>query len=244
LASFVALAASACGIYADQGDDECDLRPLESTPASWRIGVQKALATLCAATVEVDGRTYYAGGGRWLDEKSLVLEEYGRITRANYRVADPTVFALHGVDPLAVVLMRGDGSADDLGDGLYTVLTGEGYALPASICPYADPADPGYPNQQCPLQTGRTYSVQLDFRCGYEAPVGPYGGAYWLVIDPPVALASGQPPSGLSYGADPGEIELQDADHMTFRSELGGELQLERIDDPDVSPAPCQAQWL
>lgn len=242
LGSFLAVGASACGIYANIGDDDCDLRPLESSPAGLRIGVQKALA-LCAAAVEVDGRIYYVGAGRWLEEKTLVLEEYGRITRANDRIADPTAFALDGVDPLAILLMRGDGHTDDLGNlGTYMVLSGEGSAQPASICPYADPADPQYPNQPCPLRPGRTYTVQIDFACGLEVPVGPYGGEYWQVIDPPAAPGSGQPYPGMYLGANPGELELLDADHLTFRSERGGELQLQRIVGADISPAPCPSQ--
>lgn len=242
LASFLGVIASACGIYANIGGDDCDLRPVESSPTGLRIGIQQARAS-CASAAEVDGRTYYVGAGRWLDEETLVLEEYGRISRANDRIADPTVFALAGVDPLAILLMRGDGRTDDRGDlGPYMVLSGA-RAMPESVCPYADPADPSYPNQPCPLRTGRTYTVQIDFACGLEVPVGPYGGDYWQVIDPPSAPASGQPYPGMYLGANPGELELVDADHLTFRSERGGELQLKRItDDPDFSPAPCPSQ--
>ena len=184
------------------------------------------------------------GSGGWLHDEALELTEYAAITRANTIVAEPIAYALAGVDPEQFLVMRGDPTYDGIGAvSGFATLWGKIAHLPASVCAYANPADAGYPADACPLHIGRTYSVQIDFRCGYERPVGPYGGAYWRVIDPPTP-PSGQPPSGLAYGADPGEIELQDADHMTFRSEMGGELQLERIDDPDLDPDPCQATWL
>jgi len=246
MAMALALLASACGVHAgpgDEGDDyDCGLRPLESGPAGLRIGIQKARATLCAAEVEVGGRTYTVGDTSWLHEEAFELTEYAPITRANTTVAEPIAYELADVDPEQFLVMLDDPAAHR--PGRFATLWGDIRHLPASVCQYANPGAAGYPADACPLQTGRTYSVQIDFRCGYERPIGPYGGAYWRVIDPPAAQPSGQPPPGLAYGADPGEIELHDADHMTFRSEMGGELQLERIDDPDLNPDPCEATWL
>ncbi|HEY8952539.1 MAG TPA: hypothetical protein VIP78_08280, partial [Candidatus Dormibacteraeota bacterium] len=114
VAPLLAASLTACGTFANVGEDptECDLKPIRTSPAGLRLGVQKA-AALCAALVEIEGRTYsLGGGGGWLDEDALVLEEYGTISRANTDVYDPAVFALEGVDPLRLLVARVDPSFD------------------------------------------------------------------------------------------------------------------------------------
>jgi len=235
--SFLAVLVSACGIYADISEDDCDLRPVGSSPAGFRIGIAKALA-LCAAIVEVDGRTYSVGAGGWLDEEALELTEYAPINRANTVVAEPIAYALAGVDPTQFLVMQGDPVDDAGASGRYAVLWGDIAATPASVCQYADPTSPGYPAETCALQTGRTYTAGINTACGLDQPVGPYGGDYWVVIDPPDAPTEGDPYPGMYLGMDWGTVELVAPDRAVYRSERGAELELRRI-GPVASIAPC-----
>lgn len=144
-AAAVAVLLSACGAFSEiafqpdaTGMADCGMRPVDSG-AGIRIG-PSAVKASCAAQVEVDGRTYFAGVGRWLDESILELSEYGAITRSNVPVDEPIAYALAGVDPTEVLLMKGNGT-DDLGPmGPYMVLWGEIVpTVPASLCAYVDP---------------------------------------------------------------------------------------------------------
>jgi hypothetical protein len=243
VAPLLAAVLTACGIFADVGEDptECDLKPIGTPPAGLRLGVQK-VAALCEALVEIEGTTYsMGGGGGWLDEDALVLEEYGIISRANTDVYDPAVFALEGVDPLRLLVARVDSSVDygeDSGMGRFWMLWGEPFAFPEDACRYADAAAADYPGEYCPLSTGRRYSAQMVMWCGLDVPVGPYGGEYWTVVDPPPPPASGSLYPGMAHGIDYGEIELLDADRVIYRSELGAELELLRITGTPSNP-PC-----
>jgi hypothetical protein len=239
LACALAITATACGIYANIGEngDDCELRPLEASPAALVIGIQKARAS-CASMVEVNGKPYSVGAGGWLDEHALELTRYAPISRANTIVAEPIAYALAGVDPTQFLVMRGD-LADDAGASeRYAVLWGEVADLPASVCQYADPAAPGYPGDACPLRTGRTYTAGMNTACGLDQPVGPYGGDYWTVIDPPGAPGEGDPYPGMYLGMDWGTVELVGPDRAVYRSERGGELELRRL-GPVASIAPC-----
>jgi hypothetical protein len=220
----------------------CELEPVGAAPVSFGFGVQRVAATLCSSAVVVDGQTYEVSSGEWLDEEALVLEEYGRITAANVTVGDPTVYALSGVDPHALLLNRLDCARDDCAVvGAYGVLHLRGFPLTASVCRYTDPEGFGYPTDVCPIETGRTYHVSLIVGCGFDVPIGPLGGELWTVVDPPAANSDGTYPGIYSgQGVDFGYLELVDADHATYRSEAGAVLQLVRITEVDQSAAtPC-----
>jgi hypothetical protein len=243
VAPFLAASLTACGAFANVGEDltECDLKPIGTPPAGLRLGVQKA-AALCAALVEIKGRTYsLGGGGAWLDENALVLEEYGTISRANTDVYDPAVFALQGVDPLRLLVAHVDPSfdyGDDPGMGRFWMVWGEPFDFPEDACRYADVAAAGYPGEYCPLSIGHTYSAQMVLWCGLDVAVGPYGGDYWTVVDPPPLPPPGSLYPGMAHGIDYGELELRDADRAIYRSELGAELKLLRINGAPSDP-PC-----
>ena len=233
-------ACSAFGNVAVDGEG-CELEPLGAAPVGFVIGVQRVAATLCSSQVVVDGRPYEPECPMWLDEEALVLEEYGRISAANVPIVDPTVYALPGVDPRSLLVSRGDCAPDQSGArGEYWVLDGQGFPLTAAVCRYADPSIEGYPIDVCPIETG-TYHVNLIVECGLDVPIGPYGGDYWTVVDPPEATDEGTYPGMYSgQGVDFGYLELVDADHATYRSEAGAILHLERITDVELPAAtPC-----
>ena len=143
LASLATLAG--CGLWSRI--DDCSLRPVE-VPEAMHFRPPVALAA-CAPQVEVLGRVYGVGVGRWLDEDALVVEEHGAITRANAPVDEPVAFALEGVDPAELLVMRGS-DVDDLGPmGPWMVLWGTASEIPATACRYADPDDPQVP-ESCP----------------------------------------------------------------------------------------------
>jgi hypothetical protein len=239
VALLVASALSACGLYGSVSeDDHCDLKPLAAAPSGFSIGPQR-VAALCATQVEVNGRTYSPSCGRFLDEDKLLLDEYGVIARANTPVEDPAVYALRGVDPLQVLVSRGTCQVDDFTTGAFWVLVA-GFPLPASICQYADPSDSGYPGDSCPLQAGRTYTAALVIGCGLDVPQGPFGGAIWMITDPPALNADGRYPGLSAENTDFGQIEVVDRDHAIYRSEVGAVLELRRIsDEPAPTPVAC-----
>ena len=187
---------------------------------------------------EVDGRPYSIGVGRWLDESALVLDECVVVTRSNDHIAIPRLLAV-GIDPMQLLLIRGDGRTHDLGPlGPFMVLSGEGAVLPPAICQYADPGDVQYPGDICPLRPGRTYTAGMVVRCGLDVPVGPYGGDYWRVIDPPPAPAEGEAYPRMYLDVDWGEVELIEGDRAIYRSERGAELELRRARG-ESAPAGC-----
>jgi hypothetical protein len=242
VALLIASAVSACGMFGSVSeDDDCDLKPLSSAPAGFSIGPQR-VAALCAAQVEVDGRTYSTGCGRFLDEDKLLLDEYGIISRANQPVEDPAVYALRGVDPLQVLVSRATCYVDDFATGEFWLLLGEPFSghLPTTICEYADPGDVQYPGDVCSLQAGRTYSAALVIGCGLDVPQGPFGGEVWMITDPPVLNADDRYPGLSAENTDFGQIEVVDQDHAIYRSELGGVLELRRItEEPSPTPVAC-----
>lgn len=242
MATIAAAALSACGVWQPwTSADDCEMKPVGDDAAGFRIGPAVALA-LCATSVEVEGRVYTVGVGRWLDEESLSLTEYAHVTRAIGPVTDPQTYSLEGVDPLEMLVMRGDeGAADDLGPmGPYMVLWGDPPTLPVGMCGYADPLDAQYPGDVCPLQQGRTYgAVEMIIACGVDVPMGPYGGLYWRVVDPPSDPPAGSPYPGMSRDLDYGTIQLMDDGTLTYGSELGARLTLERDSDPEASDKVC-----
>jgi len=239
VALLVASAVSACGLHGGVSEeDDCDLKPLAPAPTGFSIGPQR-VAALCAAEVEVDGRTYSISCGRFLDEDKLLLDEYGIISRANGPVDDPAVYALRGVDPLQVLVSRATCQVDDFTTGAFWVLV-SAFPLPTSICQYADPSDGGYPGDACPLQAGRTYTAALVIGCGLDVPQGPFGGDLWMIADPPALNAEGRYPGLGGENTDFGQIELVDQDHAIYRSEVGGVLELRRMADvPAPTPFAC-----
>jgi hypothetical protein len=236
VALLIASAVSACGLYGSVSEDyDCDLKPLAAAPTGFSIGPQR-VAALCAALVEVDGRTYSTGCGRFLDEDKLLLDEYGIISRANQPVEDPAVYALRGVDPLLVLVSRA------ACPGGFWLLVGEPFSghLPATICEYADPADGGYPSDACPMRAGSIFGAWLVIGCGLDVPLGPFGGEVWMIVDPPALNADNRYPGLSAENTDFGEIELVDQDHAIYRSEVGGVLGLRRMTDvPAPTPFPC-----
>ena len=139
------LVAACGGIFDAVGMGDCSLKPVGEPGGGMRIGPAVAAAS-CMPQVEVDGRIYSVGVGRWLDEAALELREHGPITRANEPVIEPVAYALEGVDPDAFLVMRGDG-VDDLGPmGPFMALWGESAPpLPESACRYADESDRQFP---------------------------------------------------------------------------------------------------
>jgi hypothetical protein len=231
---------SACGIWGTISEnDDCGLRPLGQQPTGLRIGPQPAAAS-CASQVEVDGRVYGVGVGRWLDEDALVLTVYGQITRSNEVVREPIAYALQGVDPLEFLVMKANGDRDDSGPMRpYLALWGAVDGQPEGICPYADPLDPQYAGDECSLQRGRTYAAEMNVVCGLDVPIGPYGGEYWLVVDPPAEPPAGTAYPGMYQDLDYGTIELLADGSLRYRSERGAQLRLEPAGDPKAGERVC-----
>jgi hypothetical protein len=69
--------------------------------------------------------------------------------------------------------------------------------------------------------------------------MGPYGGLYWRVVNPPADPLGGSPYPGMYEDLDYGTVELLDDGRLTYVSELGAELTLERVDDPEASNKVC-----
>lgn len=241
-AAGVAAALSACGIGLPWSDAfDCSLRPVGDDGAGLRIGPSQAVATSCGIQVEVEGRIYSVGVGRWLDEDAVVLTEYAPITRAVGPVSKPVTFSIEGVDPREMLVMEGaEGDVDDLEPmGPYMILWGSAGRMPVGMCAYADPLDVQYPGDTCPLQEGRTYGAEMIVECGLGVPMGLYGGQYWQVVDPAADPPAGSQFPGMSVGLDYGTVELLDDGALLYVSELGAELTLERTDDPDAAAKTC-----
>lgn len=153
MAAPAAMLLAACGGFL-AGFTECGLRPVGESGSGVRIGPGVAAATSCGSRVEVDGRVYDVGVGRWLDEALLVVREYAPITAVNEPVLEPITYALDGVDPEAILLIRSD-RTDDLGPmGPFMVLYGpDSDPLPESLCRYADASDAQYPTE-CRIAEG------------------------------------------------------------------------------------------
>jgi hypothetical protein len=225
------------GIFMDVVEDAegCDPKPIGANP-SWSLEIPK-VAALCAALAVVDGRTYSVGAGGWFDEDALVLEEYGTISAANDPSIDPTVYALEGIDPLRLLVVYRDPRTEDPEDpGTFRALWGEPFGMPAGVCQYANPEAPGYPADVCPLTPGHSYEVAISMKCGLDVAQGPYGGEYWLVVDPP----AGPPYPGMWVDdVEYGQLEVVSEDVAIYRSERGAELELRRIISSGTPPAPC-----
>ena len=68
--------------------------------------------------------------------------------------------------------------------------------------------------------------------------IGPFGGAYWMVVDPPTATAEGTFP-GMTLDIDYGDLELVTANEATYRSEQGAVRALRRITGAASAVTPC-----
>jgi hypothetical protein len=125
--------------------------------------------------------------------------------------------------------------------GPYMALWGDdrGGDLPRGICPYADPRDAQYPGAECPIQSGRSYAVEMIVACGLDVPLGPFGGRYWDVVNPPDVPVAGSPLPGMSIDMDYGTIKLRDGGTLEYRSERGAVLVLEPASDPKPADRTC-----
>jgi hypothetical protein len=221
----------------DLGD--CEPRPI-STPASTAIfGRGHALATTCLPIVVVQGNTYSVGSADWLLPDSLDLAPYGPITHSNALDETAPTYSLAGVDPTELLVVVFPGSASEEWNRGTRVLHGVKPALssiPQSACRYADHASRNFPLAVCPLEIGRDYRATLITLCGLHRPVGPYGGAYWRVLDPPPGSGPDLEDARRNARLRLGRITLTDADHATYRARTGEELHLRRIADPSVRP--------
>jgi len=232
-----ALVLSACGLIAGLGgpSGECAPRPVEEVSVRPWFGPAAAAATSCAPIVRVAGLDYTPLGGRWLDEDALTLTEYGLITHASWPTGEPVAYALDGVPPeqfLVIATAPEDLSAEE--NGSYTVLARDAEALPSALCDYADPADSQYPADDCPLSPGRQYRAGMITACGLGHTMGPYGGVYWRVIDPPKPL-----PSSVARDIDYGTVELLRDGRLRYRGEGGADLTLAPT-QRDADDAECR----
>lgn len=99
----------------------------------------------------VNGVEYIVGLGRGLQIDDSDLSPYGRIERFNdprFLGGDPTAFSLHGVDPLAALIVRSaPGLSDDSGpfpEYLVLARAPDSYAV---LCAYYDPNDAASPTE-------------------------------------------------------------------------------------------------
>jgi hypothetical protein len=149
VASTMALATLLVGcVTVFPGSADCEWRTVDDGEArAPRVSIIRPAplsANSCAQQVEVNGRVYTVGVGRWLDEDALELVEFGPITRSIGPVDEPIAWALDGVDPARFLVMRGDG-VDDLGEmGPWMALWGSG-DVPPSVCRYVELGDPQSP---------------------------------------------------------------------------------------------------
>ena len=131
------------------GDDvDCSVHPVgETSGIRIRFGPPVAAASLCIGVVVVDGRRYHVGNGRWLDDDAIDLREFAPITQANDRVHEPVAYAIDGVDPNRLLLMK-TAPIDRRSYGEYWLLWGIP-SWPDGLCQYVDWHDPNPPNE-CP----------------------------------------------------------------------------------------------
>ena len=237
----VALSASACGMLPFGFEaDPCAMHSVASADPVLRIGPGRVAATSCAGMVEVRGTSYSVSDADWLIEDSLVLEPYDPISRSNYLTSSAPTFTLAGVDPAALLIAEFPKSPPAGTPAGMQVLLGAGAAMPTSVCGYADPLARGYPSEPCPLAVGRAYSVEMITKCGMDRPMGPYGGFYWRVVNPPPDPGPDSGYPGMYRDLDYGTIELTDDDHAIYVSEMGAELELERITDASAPEEDCE----
>jgi hypothetical protein len=224
LSLLASLAIAACGLLPglDDPSDDCDPRPIGETGLLPQLGAATVSATSCVALIRVDGVDYFPNGGGWLDEDALVLREYGPITHASWEVGEPVAYALDGVDPTQVLVMKTARPIDPgEGEGLYTLLR-RGGEIPMTLCNYADKSDRYYPTDWCPIDVGKRYKATMRTICGLAKTMGPYGGSYWRVINPPNEL-----PRHLSRKEAHGTVELLADGRLRFRANAGAVLLLE-----------------
>jgi hypothetical protein len=215
-------ALAACGLIPGLDDplDDCDPWPIGETGLQLQFGPGAVSATTCEPVIRVDGLDYYPDVGRWLDEDDLSLREYGPITHASWPVGDTVAYALEGVDPERVLVIKTAPTKESGEWGQYTLLRRDGL-LPRSVCDDADTTDPYYPSRECPLVVGQRYPTEMKTACGLEKTMGPYGGSYWRVIDPPQRI-----PRAMSRKTAHGTMELLPDGRLRFRSNGGGVLFL------------------
>lgn len=202
------------------------------TEASFDVSEADAL---CVPKMEVNGRVYMVGVGRFLDETALKTAQYGTISRSNEAVADPTVWALEGVDPEAILLMSGnDSAADNVGGlGEFMVLWGPERTIPASLCAYADQMDPQYPAQDCPLAIGQVYEIEIRVPCGADGVLpSRIGGGYWELTGVGLTGTAGSP--------DYGTVTLVTSDTAVYRSDQGSDWELRRSGESESSVKTCE----
>jgi hypothetical protein len=208
--------------------------PLAAVNASDAPGAGSARqSALCAVRVEVGGRLYDVGVGRFLLEDSLDLTPYGTASRWTQPMPEATVWALAGVDPGRILVMRANVDArDDLGpQGPYVVLWAEGAAFPPALCAYADPDDPQFPVQECPPPAGRSYVLEIVTACeGGQVPTARLGGRRWQLPDP----LPGEFVGPVEYGT----VRLISDDLISFTSDRGVTFELV----PASAPADTQGE--
>ena len=216
--------------------DDCPLMTAQTLSGSFSSSPVFDAAGLCVPKVEVNGRVYMVGVGRFLDETALKTARYGIITRSTEAVADLTAWSLEGVDPEAILLMSGvDSGADDAGGlGQFMVLWGPGRTVPARLCAYADQGDLQYPAQDCPLPIGQAYEIEVRVPCGADGVLpGRIGGASWMIDGVGFRdLAAGSP----TYGT----VTLLASDRAVFHSEGGTDLQLRRAGESPINAEACE----
>lgn len=235
--ALAALVVTGCGLLPGIArPDDCDPKPVEEWGTSSWLAPDVASATLCTGSiVRVDGRDYGPWGGRWLNEEALILHEHGRITHSHIPVAEPVAYELEGVPAERILIMKTIPSRGSE-DGKYTVLRAGSGPLPLRLCDYADPVDSLYPVTDSPIPEGHQYSAWIIPLCHLRRPVGPYGGSYWRVIDPPDHL----PEVGMKWGrTDHGSIELLPNGRLRYVAEKGAVLELEMIGDPGPGERGC-----
>ena len=243
--ALVAVALTACDmlpIPAFAEPDPCAMRPVSSIEGDNELSPFErpvVTATSCATTVEVGGVRYSAGVGEWLDETSLRLTPFAAITRANTVVTEPMAYALDGVDPHRILIMRGPGEPSDDFEVLWAEAAMD-QSMPTEMCQYADPMDEHYPAVECPLLIDHGYHASLIVQCGLDGLVGPLGGLYWHVVDPQPAPPEGEPYPNMMLVMDSGAIRLLDADTLIYRGNSGASLTLTREPDPTARPEQCE----
>jgi hypothetical protein len=237
--ALAALVVTGCGLLPGiASDDECDPKPVEEWGTSSWLAPAVASATLCTGViVRVDGRDYGPWGGGWLNEEALILHEHGRITHSHIPVGEPVAYELEGVPAERILIMKTVPSGTvGSEDGTYTVLRAGSGPVPPRLCDYADPGDSQYPVTDCPIPQGGQYSASIIPLCHLRRLVGPYGGTYWRVLDPPDHL----PEVGMQWGrTDHGTIELLPNGRLRYVAEKGAVIELEMIDDPGIGERGC-----